>query len=100
MKVIWRKSVIAEAPTDQLVKIEDEWYFPPKYLEWQYFEESSYIGAPTWQGEPNYYNVVVDGQVNELAAVYYPEPKAKAIDRTGVNFANFVTFRGGIEVVE
>lgn len=100
MKAIFKHTIIAEAPAETLIEVEGDWYFPPKYLEWQYFEENSFLTAPTWQGEANYYNVVVDGEVDELAAWYYPVPKKSAIERIGANFANYVAFRGDVKIVE
>ncbi len=100
MKAIFKHTIIADAPTEALIQIESDWYFPPKYLEWQYFEENSFLTAPTWQGEANYYNVVVDGEVDELAAWYYPVPKQDAAERAGGNFANYVAFRGNVKIVE
>jgi uncharacterized protein (DUF427 family) len=100
MKAVWKNTIIGEAPAESLIQIEGDWYFHPKFLEWQYFEENSFLTGPTWQGEAGYYNVVVDGEVNELAAWYYPVPKKSAVERVGANFANYVAFRGDIKTVK
>jgi len=46
-----------------------------------------------WKGLASYYSVVVDGQHNDDAAWYYPEPKAEA-----ENIRDRVAFWRGIEV--
>ena len=40
MKAIWKNEVIAEAPVSDLIRIEGNWYFPPKSINWEFFEES------------------------------------------------------------
>ena len=44
-------------------------------------------------GTAKYYDVVVDGKVNEAAAWYYPEVKEKA-----QNIKDFVAFWNGVKV--
>jgi uncharacterized protein (DUF427 family) len=46
-------------------------------------------------GEASYYNVVVDGKVNENAAWYYPEPSAMA-----ARIKDYIAFWRGIQVEE
>ena len=36
-----------------------------------------------WKGEANYYDIAVDGVLNEGAAWYYPEPKEAAANIKG-----------------
>ena len=100
MKAIWNDTVIAEAKQEDLIKIEGNWYFPPKSLHWEYFQESDYHTTCPWKGEASYYDVVVNGEVNEFGAWYYPEPKAGSIQRVKKDFTNYVAFWNGIVVKE
>ena len=100
MKAIWHDQVIAEAPKDDLIRIEGNWYFPPTALNKQFFSESDHHTTCIWKGEASYYDVVVDGATNEFGAWYYPEPKDGSVERVKKDFANYVAFWNGIEVVE
>jgi uncharacterized protein (DUF427 family) len=46
-----------------------------------------------WKGLASYYNVVVEGQVNEEAAWFYPRPKDAAS-----NIAGYIAFWHGVQV--
>lgn len=99
MKAIWNNTVIAEAPQEQLLRIEGNWYFPPHAIKKQYFVESDTHTTCHWKGEASYYSIVVDGQTNDDAAWYYPMPKAGSIERVG-DFTNYVAFWRGVVVVQ
>ena len=98
MKAVWNGAVIAEATEDELIRIEGNWYFPPKAIHREFFQDSDHHTVCPWKGEASYYDVVVDGKVNEFGAWYYPEPKAGSIERVKEDFSNFVAFWNGIEV--
>lgn len=100
MKAVWKNTVIADAPQDQLIKIEGNWYFPPESINQTYFKESLHHTICPWKGEASYYDVVVDDETNDFGAWYYPEPKDGSIERVGKDFTSFVAFWNGIEVVE
>lgn len=100
MKAIWHDEVLAEAPKEELIRIEGSWYFPPKRLNWVYFEDSDHETECPWRGKTSYYDVIVDGARNEFGAWYYPEPKEGSIERVKKDFTNYVAFWNGIEVVE
>lgn len=99
MKAMYSGQVLAEAPQEDLIKIEGNWYFPPKSVNWQFFEESDTHTTCVWKGEASYYNVNVNEDLNDDSAWYYPEPKAGSIERVGRDFSNYVAFWHGIEVV-
>ena len=99
MKAIWNNQVIAEAEKDDLIRIEGNWYFPQSAINRAFFKDSDHHTTCMWKGEASYYDVVVDGQVNEFGAWYYPEPKEGSVERVGADFANYVAFWNGIEVV-
>jgi uncharacterized protein (DUF427 family) len=98
MKAVWNNQVIAEADKDKLIYIEGNWYFPPDAVKKQYFESSETHTACPWKGEASYYNVAADGQTNQDAAWYYPEPKPSAIDMVKKDFTNYVAFWRGVQV--
>ena len=100
MKAIWHDQVIAEAAQDDLIRIEGNWYFPPTSLQRQYFNDSDHHTTCFWKGEASYYDVVVDGATNEFGAWYYPEPMEGSVEKVKKDFANYVAFWNGIEVVE
>lgn len=100
MKAVWNGRVIAEAPKEELIRIEGNWYFPPASLNKELYEDSDHRTECIWKGEAHYYDVVVDGQRNEFGAWYYPEPKEGSVERVKHDFANYVAFWNGIEVTE
>lgn len=99
MKAIWNNQIIAEAPQEDLIRIEGNWYFPPLSLSRQYFDDSDHHTTCMWKGEASYYDVTVDGAVNDFGAWYYPKPKDGSAERVKHDFTNYVAFWNGIEVV-
>lgn len=100
MKAIWNNEIIAQAEKEQLIRIEGNWYFPPKSLNWEFFSESDHHTLCPWKGEASYYHITVNGEVNQDGAWYYVEPLPGAIERVKKDFSNYVAFWRGVEVVE
>ena len=100
MIATWNNKVIAEAPQDELIRIEGNWYFPPTAKKEEYFVPSDRHTTCHWKGEASYYDVVVNDETNSFGAWYYPEPKAGSIERVGKDFTNYIAFWNGIEVHE
>lgn len=100
MKAIWNGQIIAEAPKEDLIRIEGNWYFPSKTVNWQFFTDSDHHTTCPWKGECSYYDVTVVGKTSNFGAWYYPEPKEGSVERVGKDFANYVAFWNGIEVSE
>ena len=100
MQALWNDAVIAEAPQEELIRIEGNWYFPPTALRREMFRESNHHTACFWKGEASYYDIVVDGEVNSFGAWYYPEPKAGSVERVGRDYTNYVAFWNGVEFNE
>ena len=92
MKAVWNNIVVAES--NRTVVIEGNHYFPPESIYNQYFEESGTHTTCSWKGEASYYHLVVNGEKNEDAAWYYPEPKEAAKE-----IANYVAFWNGVAVL-
>ncbi|MEB3356938.1 MAG: DUF427 domain-containing protein [Synechococcales bacterium] len=90
-KAIWSGAVLAES--DQCEVVEGNQYFPPDSLNSDYFQPSDKHTTCPWKGVASYYDIVVDGQVNEGAAWYYPEPKDAA-----KNIKGYVAFWRGVRV--
>ncbi|HTK39275.1 MAG TPA: DUF427 domain-containing protein [Patescibacteria group bacterium] len=100
MKAIWRDKVIADAATDDLIRIEGNWYFPPAALKQEFFVPNDHHTTCFWKGEASYYDVVIDGDTNESAAWYYPQPKDGSVERVGRDFSDYVAFWHGVEIIE
>ena len=90
-KAIWKGVVLAESDDTEIV--EGNQYFPPDSLERQYFRETEEHSLCSWKGTANYYDVVIDGQINEQAAWYYPDPMPAA-----TNIKGYVAFWKSVEV--
>tara|TARA_B100000949_G_scaffold230769_1_gene241796 strand:- start:760 stop:1044 length:285 start_codon:yes stop_codon:yes gene_type:complete len=75
-RAIWNDAVIAES--DETVEVEGNQYFPPDSISQEFFRESETTSHCPWKGDASYYHLEVDGEVNEDAAWYYPEPKEAA----------------------
>lgn len=91
MKATWNGATLAES--DDTVVVEGNHYFPAQSINRAYFKDSSHHTTCPWKGEASYYSVVVDGQTNENAAWYYPEPKDAARQITG-----YIAFWKGVQV--
>ena len=49
----------------------------------EFFRESDQHTHCPWKGEASYYDITVDGAINEGAAWYYPAPKEAATNIKG-----------------
>ena len=90
-RAIWNGAVLAES--DGCVIVEGNHYFPPSAVHMANLKPSETHTVCGWKGTASYHNVVVDGQVNEDAAWYYPTPKPAA-----ANIANYIAFWKGVKV--
>ncbi len=91
-QAIWNNEVIAESETIEIV--DGNHYFPADSLKSEFFRKSDATTVCGWKGTANYYDVVVDGKVNEQAAWYYAEPKPEAANIKGrVAFWKGVTIK-------
>lgn len=90
-KATWNGATLAES--DQCIVVEGNQYFPPTAVKSEYLQPSSTHTTCPWKGEASYYSVVVDGQVNNDAAWYYPTPKEAA-----QQIKDYVAFWHGVSV--
>lgn len=81
MKAVWNGKVIAES--NNTVEVEGNQYFPREDVKDDFLKESSTKSVCPWKGRAHYYSLVVDGQKNEDAAWYYPDPKEAAREIKG-----------------
>jgi uncharacterized protein (DUF427 family) len=85
-------TVIAEAPDDQIIRIEGNAYFPPSAVKEGFLTTSPTPYTCPWKGECQYFTVTVDGQALPDRAWSYPQPYETAIARVGKDFSNYVAF--------
>jgi uncharacterized protein (DUF427 family) len=90
-KATWNNAVLADSEQTEIV--DGNHYFPIDSLNSEFFRESDAHTVCGWKGTASYYDVVVDGQVNEQAAWYYPDPKDAA-----ANLKGCVAFWKGVQV--
>ena len=101
MKAVWNNVVIAEADRNDLIYIEQNWYFPPSSVKQELLRKSPTPYTCPWKGDCQYFDVSSDGENwNQDAAWSYPEPKPGAIDIVKKDFANYVAFWRGVQVTE
>jgi uncharacterized protein (DUF427 family) len=91
MRATWNGAVLAES--DDTTVVEGNHYFPPDAVDRTHLAPSDQHSVCPWKGEASYYDVVVDGKVNEAAAWYYPDPKPAA---EGIR--DHVAFWHGVQV--
>ncbi len=91
MKAVWKGAILADS--NDTIVVEGNHYFPPESINPKYFRPSSTHTTCPWKGLASYYNVEVDGEVNQDAAWFYPEPKEAAN-----KIKNQVAFWKGVKV--
>lgn len=92
-RAIWNGRVLADS--DQIMEVEGTVYFPESSLKREYFRNSSTTSTDPFTGQKRYLTVVIDGQDNQDAAWYYPDPKPAARKLKG-----YVAFWRGVEVIK
>ncbi|HAN73358.1 MAG TPA: hypothetical protein DCQ51_09265 [Planktothrix sp. UBA8407] len=90
-QAVWNGAVLAES--DKCVVVDGNQYFPSDSINREYFQESNTHTTCSWKGVASYYNIVVEGEVNQDAAWYYPEPKSAA-----KNIEGYIAFWRGVKV--
>ena len=87
----WNGTVLAES--DDTVVVEGNHYFPRSSVKDEVLAASTHTSVCPWKGTASYLSVVVDGQTNENAAWYYPEPHDAAAE-----IRDRLAFWKGVEV--
>lgn len=96
MKATWNNQIVAES--EETIVIEANHYFPLESVSTEFLQKNEYTTECVWKGTASYYDVVVDGEINENAAWYYLQPKEGSIERVGQDFTNYVAFWKGVIV--
>ena len=81
------------AESNETQEIDGNVYFPESSLKREYFRPSTTTSTDPTTGQKRYLTVVIDGQDNQDAAWYYPDPKPAARRIKG-----YVAFWRGVEV--
>lgn len=100
MKAIWNDLVIADAPKEELIYIERNWYFPPNRVNKKYLQESPTPYTCPWKGVCQYFNVGQDNKWSQDNAWSYPHPKPSAIDTVKKDFTDYVAFWRDVTVTD
>ena len=100
MKAHVNGTVIAEAPQEELIQIEGNWYFPPSGVKGELLEKSPTPYHCPWKGDTQYFTVVVDGQKLQDRAWSYPTPMPTSFERVGKDYSNYVAFWKEVSVSE
>ncbi len=100
MKALVGDTVVAEAPEQDLIKIEGNWYFPPESLVPGALTESPTPYTCPWKGECQYFSIEDGAKTLPDQAWSYPSPYAGAAERVGKEFANYVAFGNAVRVVD
>lgn len=104
MKAIWNNQTIAEAPKEELIYIEGNWYFPPRSVKQEFLSKSDTPYTCPWKGVCQYFNVEQGEQVSKDNAWCYPEPKKSAIEivknSSGKDFSGYIAFWQDVQVHE
>lgn len=87
----WNGVVLAESDATEVV--EGNHYFPPASIKQEFFKPSDTHTSCFWKGTASYYSIDVNGELNQDAAWYYPDPKPKA-----ENIKGYIAFWKGVEV--
>jgi uncharacterized protein (DUF427 family) len=100
MKAIWKDQVIAEAPKEELIYIEKNWYFPPASVKQDFLRKSPTPYTCPWKGVCQYFDVGRGKDWSPDSAWSYPDPKPSAKDIVKKDFANYVAFWHDVQVTE
>ncbi len=93
MKALWNGQVIAESM--DTVVVEGNHYFPLESVNRDFLVPSRTTSVCPWKGTANYYSLHVEGESNNDAVWYYPQPKPAAAQVTGR-----VAFWRGVQIVD
>lgn len=89
----WNGRIIAES--DDTVIVENNHYFPRTDVHMRHLVESDTTSVCSWKGTASYYSIEIDGERNENAAWYYPDPKEAAAE-----IKDRIAFWKGVEITE
>lgn len=100
MKATIGTTVVADAPSDELVKIEGNWYFPPASLTEGSFEKSPTAYHCPWKGDAQYWNVGTGVDVIADGGWSYPDPIPASFAVVGQDYSGYVCFDRSVTMSE
>jgi uncharacterized protein (DUF427 family) len=100
MKAIWNDHVLADAPREDLIYIEGNWYFPPESVNQDFLTKSDTPYTCPWKGVCQYFTVTDGSATNQDDAWSYPEPLPSALQKVKKDFSNYVAFWRSVQVSE
>lgn len=107
MKAIINGTVLAEAPEEDLISIEGNWYFPPSSINEEHFDVSATQYNCPWKGDAKYFAIkqpsTDPGQAEQWLqdrAWSYPTPYPMSFDRVGKDYSGYVAFWKEVKVTE
>ncbi|HEV7949688.1 MAG TPA: DUF427 domain-containing protein [Glaciihabitans sp.] len=100
MKAVLGDLVIAEAPKEDLISIEGNWYFPPASVNADLLEKSPTPYTCAWKGEAQYFSVKNGDTTLQDRAFSYPTPYPASFNRVGQDYSNYVAFWKDVKVVD
>lgn len=90
---MWKNKIIAES--DQTDFLENNYYFPKESVHFEYLKKSGNTYTCPWKGVCDFYDVMVDGEINHDAAWIYSQPKEAAFQIAGK-----VAFWKGVQIIK
>ncbi len=93
MKAIWNNKIVASYQTT--IVLEGNHYFPLSAVNPDFLKKSNKTSVCPWKGIASYYDLIVDGQINEGAVWIYLNPKSEAS-----HIAGHVAFWKGVEITQ
>ena len=103
MKAILNGVVIAEAPKEDLIFIERNWYFPSSSVKQELLRKSDTPYTCPWKGVCQYFDVKHGEGEEDWSkdnAFSYPNPLPTAIEKVKKDFSNYVAFWRDVEVTD
>lgn len=100
MKAVLNDVVIAEAPKDELISIEGNWYFPPSSVKAGLLTESPTPYTCPWKGACQYFSVKDGDAVLQDRAWSYPNPLPSSFERVGQDYSDYVAFWKEVQVID
>lgn len=100
MKAVYNDTVIAEAPRDELIRIEGNWYFPPASVTAGHLVQSATPYTCPWKGDCQYFSLQTENGLLQDRAWSYPTPYPTAFERVGKDFSGYVAFWKEVQVTD
>lgn len=100
MRALWNDTVIAEADKDDLIYIEQNWYFPPNSVKQEFLRKSDTPYICPWKGKCQYFDIGRGERWSKDSAWSYPKPKPSAIEIVKKDFSNYIAFWRDVTVAE